>query len=342
MKFYLGTPPRPVYGGFDTGSELVWFHCKENPTSVTNMSTFDQFKSSTYRMISCKDEYMCDTHTSVGIRCRSKSCEFVTEYVDDTHVEGVMGYDLALTNPYGESLAIPDLMFGCNTNNPTRDKVGLIGGGNGKYSFPKQISLFDPKFSYCISNDVTKTYEIKFGKEATLTGNATQVLKNNNTPFYYLNVIGIKVNGKHIFVSSTEFQMSSDGSKGFIIDSGATLSYLSPKVFDGVKYELEQQLGPPQKYWIYDICYPLSRFPKMKVRFKPRITIVFSESELELPIIGTWQWEPRFELLCLLIRRTDDLTSTLGLTQLWDVNVGHDPVNNMLYLSKTDCPTHDL
>ncbi|KAL9225882.1 hypothetical protein vseg_001758 [Gypsophila vaccaria] len=171
---------------------------------------------------------MCDIHTSAGIRCGRKRCEFVTDYADDTHVEGVMGYDVSLPSLYNDTLAIADLMFGCTTSKAKKSTIGIIGAGNGKYAYPKQISQFDPKFSYCISNIVTKTYEIKFGKEAMLMGNSSHVFRNRNTPFYYLNVAGVKVNGKSVDVLPNEFDMSMDGSKGFIIDSGATFVLLLP------------------------------------------------------------------------------------------------------------------
>ncbi|KAL9225880.1 hypothetical protein vseg_001756 [Gypsophila vaccaria] len=332
MKIYVGSPLQAVYGRFDTGSDLVWFQCKENVTAVTKSSTFNQFKSSTYTIM--PDDYMCDIQTSVGIRCGHSRCEFVTDYSHYTHVEGVMGNDVSVTSLYDEPLGTGDLMFGCTTSNT----IGIIGAGNGNHGYPKQISQFDPKFSYCISNNVTKTYNIKFGREARLMGNSSHVFRNRNTPFYYLNVAGVKVHGKPVDVSPNEFDMSGDGDKGFIIDSGTTLSYFSPKVFDAVQLALEELLGVPDTYWVYDICYPLSRFAKMRVRYKPTITIAFREFDLVLPTVGTWVYEQSKELLCLLIRRTNKPLSILGLVQLWDVNVGHDPEMNMLYLDTTTCP----
>ncbi|XP_074291737.1 aspartyl protease family protein 2-like [Silene latifolia] len=208
---YLGTPLQSVYGTFDTGSELVWLQCEGNPTG-RSFPDFNQSESHTYMSIPCSDKDMCDPGTSVGIYCGTSSCAFETDYADNTHVDGVMG------------------------------------GGNGKYSFPMQIRRYDPKFSYCVSSDMTKTYQIKFGEAATLSGDSTKVLQNKNTPFYYLDVLGIKVNTKNINVPPYVFEMSLDGSRGFIIDSGATLSYLTAKVFDAVKDELEQLLGASNKY----------------------------------------------------------------------------------------------
>ncbi|VVA36067.1 PREDICTED: aspartic [Prunus dulcis] len=54
----------------------------------------------------------------------------------------------------------------------------------------------------------------------------TELKRNNNIVLYYINLIGISVNGYMLNIPEQEFEIKKDGSGGSIIDSGAAFSHI--------------------------------------------------------------------------------------------------------------------
>lgn len=73
---------------------------------------------------------------------------------------------------------------------------------------------------------------------------STPMVKNSNRPdlntFYYISVKGISVGTTLANIPKGTFDIREDGSGGFIIDSGTTLTYLSPTAFDAVAKVLNE------------------------------------------------------------------------------------------------------
>ncbi|KAK9750677.1 hypothetical protein RND81_02G213100 [Saponaria officinalis] len=229
MELYIGKPAQLVYGIFDTGSDIIWLQCEGRVGQLGTVVTYyNQSKSSSYKVINCKDKINCQTKRG-DMGCRrddpSNNCNFEAEYISGQIAKGVMSSDVTTLKPLWEEYQ--DFVFGCSNDNAI-ELPGIIGASNSFFSIPKQLFPDDPKFSYCIPNDLTKTSLIKFGDDANLAGNPIKVLRHRKKHYYYLDVYGIQINREDISVDPSVFKMdpNGDGYSGFVIDSGSTATVL--------------------------------------------------------------------------------------------------------------------
>ncbi|XP_074306606.1 aspartic proteinase nepenthesin-2-like [Silene latifolia] len=158
-----------------------------------------------------------------------------------------------------------------------------------------------------------------------------------------MDVIGVQVNGVDIKVDPSVFALSPDAQTGFVIDSGYDITSLSNVAFNALKDSIQKILGTPVMYSGYEICYLYSTFGShWPYKQKPKIGIKFRDGVFELDESNAWRRMSNTNLDCLLMLRTPapgEKLSFLGNEQLFDVNVGHDPINNLLYLQPMKCPT---
>ncbi|XP_074306608.1 aspartic proteinase nepenthesin-2-like [Silene latifolia] len=155
-----------------------------------------------------------------------------------------------------------------------------------------------------------------------------------------MDVIGIRVNAVDIKVDPSVFAMSRDGRAGFVIDSGYEFTSLSNVAFDVLKNTLYEILGTPITYAGFEICYQFGTVWRSKP--KPVIGIMFRGWLFELDERNVWgkMDNKNMRLECLLVHRSPGIKlSVLGAAQLFNVNVGHDLNNNLLYLQPMKCPT---
>ncbi|KAK9750673.1 hypothetical protein RND81_02G212800, partial [Saponaria officinalis] len=221
----------------------------------------------------------------------------------------------------------------------------LTGATNSFFSIPKQLFPDDPKFSYCIPSDLTKTSLIKFGGDANLAGNPIKVLRHPTKHYYYLDVYGIQINREDINVDPSVFKMDphGDGFSGFVIDSGTVPTFLPSLAFNALKDKVYHFLGTPTPYKSYEICYSNSIFGShWPFKSVPTLGIKFWDSTVfEFEVGKTWLKMGGTNLACLfVIRQRHNINMTiLGSVQLYDINVGHDLKNDLLYLLRTTCST---
>ncbi|ONI10612.1 hypothetical protein PRUPE_4G056900 [Prunus persica] len=71
----------------------------------------------------------------------------------------------------------------------------------------------------------------------------TELKRNNNIVLYYINLIGISVNGYMLNIPEQEFEIKKDGSGGSIIDSGAAFSHIRRAAHDSLLRALEAVLA---------------------------------------------------------------------------------------------------
>ncbi|XP_074306607.1 aspartic proteinase nepenthesin-2-like [Silene latifolia] len=338
MVIFLGDPMQAVFGIFDTGSDLVWVQCN-NLAGKNKFPHFNQTNSSKYKAIDCRNKKQCKTSYTKDVQCSTirgdNSCLYNIGYVDGTASRGVMASDIITMKP--NMTVIPNFLFGCSIANP-EDTPGIIGAGNSIYSMPRQLYPNDAKFSYCISGIVSDINYVRFGIDAKLLGRKVKVLRHGLDPFYYMDVIGMKVDAVDIKVDPSEFAMSRDGETGFMIDSGYEYTSLSKLAFNALKYVLQVNFGAPTKVSDFEICYQF-KFPWRTIR-KPVIGIKFRDWLFELDPSNVWRKMGNTKFECLLVHRSPELKlSVLGAQQLFDVNIGHDLKNNFLYLQPMKCPT---
>lgn len=183
---------------------------------------------------------------------------------------------------------------------------------------------------------------MKFGPDAELSGYAINLKKNRHTSYYYLNLFGISVNGKRINVDPSILQMSKDGYRGVIIDSGSPFTYLVSTAFHALKMQIQQILGPPSGYQNLEICYttglkgrlwPWTKRPVIGIEYDPDFFFEFATERM-------WHKMPNDNMECLVIYREDDSElSIFGTQPFLDINVGIDPATSHLFLRKgVKCP----
>ncbi|XP_021716259.1 aspartyl protease 37-like [Chenopodium quinoa] len=301
VQLHMGDPLQTVYGEFDTGSSLTWFKCNQ-PID--------------------KPEYWYFNQTQSGK-------DWATGYLSMDDMTFRIGYIKTLVQ----------FKFGCGYLD-TSKVPGIIGANNNEYSLPRQLNPDDPKFSYCISSDLTQTNVIFFGPEARIHGQPVKMLRNNNSDNYFIEVLGVTVNNEEIDVDSTVFQMSDSGTRGFIIDSGTASTWLTSEAFDAMMKKMVQLFGTPVEYTIgnaqFEICYDSGKFENGT---PPVIGFEFEDYFLEIAESNMWFKVPSSTLQCLLIiNGKDDTISYLGNYQLLDFNVGYDPNKGALYFDKIKCP----
>ena len=238
----IGSPPVPQLLVMDTGSSLSWTQCRPCTNCFFQaLPIFNPPKSSTYRLVPC-DSPKCNRQVP-GIICRAPHCGFELQYVDGTTVSGFVSTETITFETSDEGIiSVPNLVFGCETNvvvNPGTlggQTSGLLGLGAEVISMANQLGS---KFSYCFGSIWDPHYihnQLIFGEGAKTEG-ITTFLDIIGT-FYYIRLDSISVGEKMLDISPQVFELSEDGTRGVIIDSGTTLTYLPKAAFDPLKDEV--------------------------------------------------------------------------------------------------------
>ncbi|XP_021716573.1 aspartyl protease family protein At5g10770-like [Chenopodium quinoa] len=297
----MGNPLQIVYGFFDTGSSLSWFKCNQ-PTEKAGFYYFNQTQSASYRIVRCSDQQKCNTKKQYIKGCdKTDGCIFDITY---------SGGDWA---------------------------TGYLCANNNEYSLPRQLNADDPKFSYCISSDLSQINVLLFGPESRIQGQPVKMFRNFNNDNYFIELLAITVNNERLDVPPSVFQMSDSGTRGFIIDSGTTSTWLTSVAFEAMKKKMVQLFGPPVQYKYFEICYESRKFVDGR---PPVIRFEFENYLLEIEESNIWYKIPSSTLQCLIIlNRQNNTISILGNQPLLDFNVGYDPNKGLLHFDKIKCPT---
>ncbi|KAI7991326.1 Aspartic proteinase CDR1, partial [Camellia lanceoleosa] len=163
MKLSVGTPPVPLFGIVDTGSDLTWTQCKPcTQCFKQNLPHFDPKHSSTYKELSCRSQFCEFLGSADPSTCTSRDsiCQYSTHHGDNSF----------------SIVPIPIMVFGCGHNDEgtfNETATGIVGLGGGKLSF------------------------LIFGDNAVVSGVgviSTPITKKSTDTFYYLTLEGIKGN----------------------------------------------------------------------------------------------------------------------------------------------------
>ncbi|XP_030966618.1 aspartic proteinase CDR1-like isoform X2 [Quercus lobata] len=156
MKYFVGTPPVPILGVADTGSDLIWLQCKPC-TECYNQTApfFDPEKSTTYRRISCTSS-QCESLDYIDTSCSKDrtSCQYSANYGDKSFSKGDLAVDtLTLNSTSSRPVPLPKTVIGCGLNNSLTSGVtgsGIVGLGGGSKSLVSQLhsSIGGSTFTY--------------------------------------------------------------------------------------------------------------------------------------------------------------------------------------------------
>eukprot|EP00253_Pinus_taeda_P036079 PITA_36079 len=246
--------------------------CYNQPTPI-----YDPSSSSTYSKVLCNDS-LCNTFSCSN----AAECIYSYGYGDRSFTNGILSYETFTLS----SQQVSHIAFGCGHNNSgvgLDQGSGIVGFGRGPLSLNSQLGTsMGNKFSYCLvslNDSPSKTSPLFLGNNATLNAanvSSTPIIQSTLNPtFYYLSLEGISVGGQSLTIPSVTFDLQSDGSGGFIIDSGTTVTLLKHNAYDLVKEALNSSINLPHADGSrvgLDLCFQQgssnASFPSMTFHFK--------------------------------------------------------------------------
>merc|ERR1712071_22563 len=349
LSLSIGTPPVPFSAIMDTGSDLIWTQCKPCK-SCFNQTTpiFDPDRSSSFSKVPCTNE-LCRSKALGKSRCGvGNSCDYVNVYADESSTKGFLAMD---NFNFGESVSVPNIGFGCGVSNQgigLNQSAGLVGLGRGSMSLVSQ--LHTKQFSYCFSSIGTKRSGSLFvGSLADLNISkgtvikSTPLIKNPLMPsFYYISLQGITVGKTLLPIPVSLFELGSEGSGGFVLDSGTTFTMLQEDAFDTLSRVFATQTKLPvsnsESPAGFSLCFelPASKANATGINF-PRLVFHFKGGlDLELPTENYIVTDAALGLACLAMGPTGSL-SIFGNVQQQNILVLHDLEKETLSFVPAKC-----
>ena len=343
MKYFVGTPPVPILGIADTGSDLIWLQCKPCTECYNQTGPFfDPEKSTTYKRISCTSS-QCESLDYTSCSKDSTSCQYSVNYGDKSFSKGDLAVDtLTLNSTSSRPVPFPKTIIGCGLNYSLTSGVtgfGIVGLGGGKASLVSQLhSSIGGKFSYCLmpfiySQDNTSS-KLNFGSHAVVSGFGTVstplVLHKRPHTYYYLTLEAMSVGNKRLELSSSS---ASGGSKvNIIIDSGSTLTYFPAEFYSKFESAVAEEINFERIHdpsHLLGLCYNNSDDIDV-----PNITAHFSGADVKLNPTNAF-WPITDELVCLAFRAGQ--LSIFGNVAQSNMLVGYDHVEKTVSFKPTHC-----
>ncbi|XP_041001405.1 aspartic proteinase CDR1-like [Juglans microcarpa x Juglans regia] len=346
MKYSVGTPPVPVLGIADTGSDLIWLQCKPCTDCYKQaFPIFDPGKSKTFKKVACNSRE-CDSLEQIAY-CSpaSSSCVYSMFYGDQSFTNGDLAFDTLTLGSSSASGSQPasfrNIVIGCghlNGGDFSGDGSGIIGLGGGMVSLVSQLgSSVDGKFSYClVPLDSTRSSRMSFGSDAIVSGPevvSTPLVSKNPDTFYFLTLEAMSVGNKRLELGySSPFGNTKEGN--IIIDSGTTLTVLPAGFYTQFESAVAEQIEAERTRDpgnVLSLCYK-SASDNIGV---PIITAHFRGADVQLNQLNTFVRLGK-ELLCLAFR-PDESLSIFGSLAQTSFLVGYDLKEKTVSFMPSDC-----
>jgi len=344
MKFYIGTPPVERLAIADTGSDLIWVQCSPCASCFPqDTPLFKPLQSSTFVGTSC-GSHPCTLLTSSHSQCgNSGECVYAYQYGDSSFTAGLLSTEtLTFDDSQGgaQTVAFPNTIFGCGLYNnftvySSTKLTGLVGLGAGPLSLVSQIGdQIGRKFSYCLLPfSSTSTSKLRFGNEATITGNGVvstpMIIKPSLPTFYFLNLEAVTIAQKTVPTGGTDGNV--------IIDSGTVLTYLEPTFFNTFAAWLQEALGVELVQ--EDVPSPLNFcFPYSENLAIPEIAFQFTGATVPLKPVNLFINVQERNMLCLtIVPSTITGISIIGSFSQFNFHVEYDLEGKKVSFHPTDC-----
>ncbi|KAJ9707635.1 hypothetical protein PVL29_002598 [Vitis rotundifolia] len=326
MNISLGTPPVPMLGIADTGSDLIWRQqCLPCPNCYKQVEPlFDPKKLKTYKTLDCNNEF-CQDLGQQGSCDDDNTCTYSYSYGDRSYTRGDLSSDtLTIGSTKGDPASFPDIAFGCGYSNKgtfNEKDGGLIGLGGGPLSLVMQLSFeVGRQFSYCLMN---------FGKSGVVSDSgtvSTPLIKGTPNTFYYLTLEGMSGGSEKVAFKAVE-------QGNIIIDSGTTLTLLPQDFYTDVESALSKAIGgetTTDPSGTFSLCY--NSVKNLEI---PTVAAHFTGADVKLPPLNTFV-QVQEDLVCFSMIPASDLAIFGNLAQM-NFLVGYDLKNNKVSFKPTDC-----
>lgn len=361
MDVFIGTPPKHYSLILDTGSDLNWIQCVPcHDCFEQNGPYYDPKESSSFRNIGCHDP-RCHLVSSPDppqpCKAENQTCPYFYWYGDSSNTTGDFAletFTVNLTSPTGKSefKRVENVMFGCGHWNRGlfHGASGLLGLGRGPLSFSSQLqSLYGHSFSYCLvdrNSDTNVSSKLIFGEDKELLNhpelNFTTLVGGKENPvdtFYYVQIKSIVVGGEVLNIPEGTWNMTSDGVRGTIVDSGTTLSYFAEPAYQIIKDAFVKKVkgyAIVQDFPILDPCYNVSGVEKIEL---PDFGILFADGAVwNFPVENYFIRLDPEEVVCLAILGTPrSALSIIGNYQQQNFHVLYDTKKSRLGYAPMNC-----
>jgi len=157
--------------------------------------------------------------------------------------------------------------------------------------------------------------------------------------YYYLSLEGISVGGQLLAIPNGTFDIQSDGSGGFVIDSGTTITYLQQAAYDAVKEAMISSINLPQADGSsvgLDLCF--KQQDSSNASF-PSMTFHFKGADYDVPKEYYLYPYSTSDIVCLAMVPTDGggNRAIFGNVQQQNYQILYDNENNVLSFAPTAC-----
>ena len=355
MTLAIGTPPLSYQAIADTGSNLIWTQCAPCSSQCFHQPTplYNPSSSTTFGVLPCNSSLsMCAAALAGTTPPPGCACMYNQTYGSGwTFVfQGSETFTFGSSTP-ADQARVPGIAFGCSNASggfKTSSASGLVGLGRGSLSLVSQLGV--PKFSYCLTpyQDTNSTSTLLLGPSASLNDTGVSstpfVASPSSAPmstYYYLNLTGISLGTTALSIPPNALSLKADGTGGFIIDSGTTITLLGNTAYQQVRAAVQSLVTLPTTDGSdstgLDLCFELpsstSSPPAM-----PSMTLHFDGADMVLPAESYMMSDS--DLWCLAMQnQTDGGLSILGNYQQQNMHILFDVGGGRLSFQNADCST---
>ncbi|KAF0897751.1 hypothetical protein E2562_000463 [Oryza meyeriana var. granulata] len=258
--------------------------------------TFLPSESDTFAKLPCSSQMCQDVLDGTCAAADSEDCTDYELIFGDAETSGYLAID---TFTFGET-SVPGIVFGCNgaTHGDFSGASGVIGLGSGPLSLVSQLQLsnFSYQLGYADSDgDGTSETTITFDAAAAAVPQTKQ-RRRRSTPLltstlypdlYYVNLIGIRVDGDLTGIPAGTFDLQEDGSGGVFLSTTAPETYLEEAAYHVVKQAIQAklQLPPVDGSAVgLDLCYTAQSMASVSVKVLPKLTLVFDGDDATMDL----------------------------------------------------------
>ncbi|CAN7110599.1 hypothetical protein BRARA_A02153 [Brassica rapa] len=238
-RLWIGTPPQMFALIVDSGSTVTYVPCSDCEQCGKHQDPkFQPEMSSTYQPVKCNMDCNCDDD--------KEQCVYEREYAEHSSSKGVLGEDLISFG--NESQLTPQrAVFGCETVETgdlySQRADGIIGLGQGDLSLVDQLvdkGLISNSFALCYGGMDLGGGSMVLGGFAYPSDMIFTDSDPDRSPYYNIDLTGIRVAGKQLSLSSGVF----DGEHGAVLDSGTTYAYLPDAAFAAFEEAVMREVSP--------------------------------------------------------------------------------------------------
>ncbi|KAG2311625.1 hypothetical protein Bca4012_026084 [Brassica carinata] len=341
-RLWIGTPPQMFALIVDSGSTVTYVPCSDCEQCGKHQDPkFQPEMSTTYQPVKCNLDCNCDDD--------KEQCVYEREYAEHSSSKGVLGEDLISFG--NESQLTPHrAVFGCETVETgdlySQRADGIIGLGQGDLSLVDQLvdkGLISNSFALCYGGMDIGGGSMVLGGFPYPSDMIFTDSDPDRSPYYNIDLTGIRVAGKHLSLSSGVF----DGEHGAVLDSGTTYAYLPDAAFAAFEEAVMREASPLKQIDGPDPNFKDTCFHVAPSNDASGLSKIFPSVEMVFKSGQSWLLSPENYLFrhskvhgayCLgVFPNGKDHTTLLGGIVVHNTLVVYDRENSKVGFWRTNC-----